>query len=167
VLPERWVVDCKRLEHGGAAVVYLGRYLYRGVIQERDILRCDDTAVTYRWRDSKTAELRQRTVSGAQFLRLVLQHVLPKGLRRARSYGFLHPNAKRLAALLKLLVFKTPKPPPPSAERATLRCTCCGSPMRIVLRRTPPAHNAAAAATPLPSSAWPPPAAAGPIGAQA
>ncbi len=139
VLPERWVVDCKRLDHGGAAVVYLGRYLYRGVIQERDILRCDDTGVTYRWRDSKTAELRQRTVSGAQFLHLVLQHVLPKGLRRARSYGLLHPNAKRLAALLKLLVFRTPTPPPPSAERATLRCTCCGSPMRIVLTRTPPA----------------------------
>jgi Transposase zinc-binding domain/Putative transposase len=86
VLPERWVVHCKRLDHGRAAMVYLGRYLYRGVIQEHDILRCDDAGVTYRWRDSKTGQLQQRTVGGAQFLRLVLQHVLPKGFRRARSF---------------------------------------------------------------------------------
>ncbi len=166
VLPERWVVDCKRLDHGDSAIVYLGRYLYRGVIQERDILRLDDSGVTYRWRDSKTGQLRQRTVGGVEFLRLVLQHVLPKGLRRARSYGFLHPNARRLAALLKLLVFKTVSPQSPPAERATLRCSCCGAPMRIVLRRTPP-PRAATCSTPMTSSAPPPPATGGPIGAQA
>jgi hypothetical protein len=141
VLPDRWVVDCKRLDHGDSAIVYLGRYLYRGVIQEHDILACDDTGVTYRWRDSKTGQMRQRTVTGVQFLRLLLQHVLPKGLRRARSYGFLHPNARRLASLLKLLVFKTPTTPPP-AQRASLRCACCGAAMRIVLRRTPPPRDA-------------------------
>ena len=165
VLPERWVAHCKRLDHGDSAIVYLGRYLYRGVIQERDIVRLDDSGVTYRWRDSTTGLVRQRTVGGAEFVRLVLQHVLPKGLRRARSYGFLHPNAGRLAALLKLLVFKTPPQSPP-AQRATLRCSCCGAPMRIVLRRTPPPRDAAPASS-LPSSAAPPPAMGDPIGAQA
>jgi hypothetical protein len=38
-------------------------------------------------------------VTGTQFLWLVLQHVLPKGFRRARNFGFLHPNCKRLIAL--------------------------------------------------------------------
>jgi len=39
-LPERWVVDCnKAVGNGHKALVYLGRYLYRGVIQERDIVR--------------------------------------------------------------------------------------------------------------------------------
>jgi hypothetical protein len=140
VLPERWVVDCKRLDHGGAAMVYLGRYLYRGVIQERDILRCDDDGVTYQWRHSKSGQLRQRTVAGAEFLRLVLQHVLPKGFRRARSYGFLHPNATRMTALLRLLVFVMPVPrseAAPLAERPKMRCTCCGAPMRVILRRVP------------------------------
>ena len=140
VLPERWVVDCKRLDHGGAAVVYLGRYLYRGVIQECDIVRSDDSGVTYRWRHSKSGQMQQRTVSGAEFLRLVLQHVLPKRFRRARSYGFLHPNAKRMAALLKLLVFITPAPRPQTVqplERPTMRCRCCGAPMRVILRRVP------------------------------
>jgi hypothetical protein len=31
-----------------------------------------------------------------------LQHTLPKGFRRARNYGFLHPNSKRTIALLQL-----------------------------------------------------------------
>jgi hypothetical protein len=30
--------------------------------------------------------------------------VLPKGFRRARNFGFLHPNSKRLIALLHLLL---------------------------------------------------------------
>lgn len=139
-LPERWVVDCKRLGHGAGVLAYLGRYLYRGVIQERDILRCDDTGVTYRWRDSKTRAFQQRTVPGATFLAMLLQHVLPKGLRRARNYGFLHANSKRLIALLRLLVFKptAQRPAPETTPRPALRCTCCGGPMRIVARRLPP-----------------------------
>ena len=34
----------------------------------------------------------------------MLQHVLPKGFRRARNFGFLHPNCKRLIALLHVLL---------------------------------------------------------------
>jgi hypothetical protein len=30
--------------------------------------------------------------------------VLPKGFRRARNFGFLHPNCKRLIALLHVLL---------------------------------------------------------------
>ena len=55
-LPERWVVDCKSVGNGEKAVVYLRRYLYRGVIQERDILRCADDQVTFRYRDSGTGK---------------------------------------------------------------------------------------------------------------
>ena len=84
-----------------------------------------------------------RTVSGATFLWLVLQHVLPKGFRRVCSrlcnFGFLHPNSKRLISLLKLLVFKLPAAPPtPPTPRPQLLCTCCGSPMVIVRRRILP-----------------------------
>ena len=140
--PEKWVVDCKCVGNGQKALVYLGRYLYRGVIQERDIIGCENGQVTYRWRDSKTKKTAQRTVSGATFLWLVLQHVLPKGFRRARNFGFLHPNSKRLIALLKLLVFKQPLcPPTPAtapAPRPQLLCTCCGAPMVIVRRRILP-----------------------------
>ena len=148
-LPVQWVVDCKSVGNGEAALVYLGRYylgryLYRGVIQERDILRCERGQVTYRWRDSKTKKQEQRTVSGVEFLRLVLQHVLPKGFRRARNYGFLHPNSKRLMALVRLLVFKpcgkapTHQTPTIPTERPKLLCRCCGAAMAIVRRRILP-----------------------------
>lgn len=143
-LPAQWVVDCKGVGTGGPALVYLGRYLYRGVIQEKDILRCENGLVTYRWKNSKTNKPEVRTVSGVEFLRLVLQHVLPKGFRRTRNYGFLHPNSKRLIALLRLLVFKScAKAPAESApashtERPKLHCRCCGGVMVIVRRRILP-----------------------------
>ena len=129
--------------NGQKALVYLGRYLYRGVIAERDIVKCENGQVTYRFRDSDTKKMMLRTVSGATFLWLVLQHVLPKGFRRSRNFGFLHPNSKRLISLLKLLVFKpTPGAPTTPASASTprpqLRCTCCGAPMVIVRRRILP-----------------------------
>jgi hypothetical protein len=137
-LPEQWVVDCKCVGSGGSALVYLGRYLYRGVIQEKDIIRFENGQVTYRWRDSKTGKMAARTVSGAAFLWLLMQHVLPKGFRRARNFGFLHPNSKRLIALVRLLVFKLPASLPPPTPRPQWLCTCCGAPMRIVRRRILP-----------------------------
>ena len=119
-------------------MIYLGRYLYRGVIQERNIIACQNGQVTYRWRDSKSKQLTTRTVSGAAFLRLLMQHVLPKGFRRARNFGFLHPNSKRLIALLRLLVFKQVPDVPLPAPRPQWLCSCCGAPMVIVGRRILP-----------------------------
>ncbi len=109
-LPEKWVVDCKCVGSGEKALVYLGRYLYRGVIQESDILRCADGQVSFRYRDAKTGKLEVRTLSGAAFLWLLLQHVLPKGFRRARNFGFLHPNSKRLITMLHLVLKVTVHP---------------------------------------------------------
>jgi Putative transposase/Transposase zinc-binding domain len=134
-LPEQWVVDCRSVGGGGPALIYLGRYLYRGVVQEKDIIKCDQHHVTFRYRDSATDKMTLRTVTGATFLWLLLQHVLPKGFRRARNYGFLHPNSKRMIALLKLLVFKLATSVPTPTPRAPLICRCCGSPMAIIARR--------------------------------
>ena len=138
-LPKKWVVDCKGVGSGAKVLVYLGRYLYRGVIAERDIIGCENGQVTYRWRDSKTRQVVLRTVSGATFLWLVLQHVLPKGFRRARNYGFLHANSKRLVALLKLLVFKlAPMRPATPTPRPQWLCPCCGAAMVVIRRRILP-----------------------------
>ena len=74
----------------------------------------------------------------------MLQHVLPKSFRRARNYGFLHPNSKRLIALLRLLVFKpggkvpVDAPPATQPERLRLLWRCCGAAMAIVRRRILP-----------------------------
>lgn len=136
-----WVVDSKHVGGGDKALVYLGRYLYRGVIQEKDILACEGGQVTFRYRNGKTRCVETRTVSGVEFLRLVLSHILPKGFRRARNFGFLHPNSKRLIALLQLLHRLVPTLPPTS-PRPPLTCRCCGANMIIVRTRiipvTPP-----------------------------
>jgi hypothetical protein len=137
--PRQWVVDCKHVGSGEKALVYLGRYLYRGVLQEKDILACDHSQVTFRYRNSKTRRTETRTLPGATFLWLLLQHVLPKGFRRARNFGFLHPNSKRLIQLLQLLLKRDPGPASAAFKlRPHLRCPCCGSPMTIVRTRLRP-----------------------------
>ena len=47
---------------------------------------------------------------------LLLQQVLPKGFRRARNFGFLHPNSKRLIALLHLVLKLAPSSAQMSAK---------------------------------------------------
>ena len=147
-LPDTWVVDCRCVGDGQKALLYLSRYLYRGVIQERDILRCDGEGaagkVTFQYRDAKTEKMATRTLPGAQFLWLVLLHVLPKGLRRSRNFGFLHPNSHRAIALLQVLHLRaapaaasTPAPTPASTQRPAWRCAC-GQPMQVLRRRLPP-----------------------------
>lgn len=137
--PEKWVVDCKSVGSGNKALVYLGRYLYRGVIREKDILSYQDGQVTFRYIDSDTGKTTIRKVSAAKFLWLVLQHVLPRGFRRARNYGFLHPNSKSLIKLLQLLLHFDPAQWLPKTKlRADVRCECCGGVMMIVQTRIKP-----------------------------
>jgi len=65
-----------------------------------------------------------------------LQHVLPKGFRRARNFGFLHPNRKRLIALLHLLLkFAPGRALAWVKARAPIRCSCCGAVMVTVKTR--------------------------------
>jgi hypothetical protein len=138
--PHTWVVDCKSVGTGAKALVYLGRYLYRGVIREQDILACENGQVTFRYQNAKTKRTELRTVSGPRFLWLILQHVLPKGFRRARNFGFLHPNSKRLIALLHYLLRFDPNRLLASLkQRPRLSCQCCGGAMKIVRTRIVPA----------------------------
>ena len=39
-LPRKWIVDCQWVGNGEKALIYLGRYLYRGVLAEKNILAC-------------------------------------------------------------------------------------------------------------------------------
>ena len=131
--PKKWVVDCKAVGEGNKAIIYLGRYLYRGVIREKDILKVENGNVTFRYKDSQTKQTETRTVDGAKFMWLLLQHVLPKGFRRSRNYGFLHPNSKLLkqVQLVTQVYINTLNPKP----RAEISCTCCGAKMKIVETR--------------------------------
>ena len=132
--PTEWVVDCKSVGTGEKALVYLGRYLYRGVIQEKNILSFGHGRVTLRYQNSETRQFETRTLSAVEFLRLILQYVLPKGFRRARNFGFLRPNSGlvRLVQLLKRVVVQPPQ------TRLVMRCSCCGGVMKIIRTRITP-----------------------------
>jgi hypothetical protein len=59
--------------------------------------------------------------------------VLPNGFRRARNFGFLHANRKRLIALLQsLLSFDPNRALAWVKQRPKLTCRCCGALMNIV-----------------------------------
>jgi hypothetical protein len=136
--PEDWVVDCKNVGNGDKAIIYLGRYLYRGVLREKDILSCENGMVTFRYLHAKSGEYRTRTVTGEKFLYLLMLHVLPKGFRRARGYGFLHPRSKKLVQFLQM-VLRVPgfKIITAVKNRTTLVCPLCGTAMKIIKTMIP------------------------------
>lgn len=128
-VPDKWVVDCKHVGKGQPALEYLSRYLYRGVIGEKNIMANEHGNVTFRYIDGKTGQSKIRTLIGEDFLWLVLQHVLPKGFRRVRDFGFLHGNAKKWLNQLILQVMIKPKVLQP---RPLFKCPVCQSPMTIL-----------------------------------
>jgi len=136
--PKQWVVDCKEVGNGDTAILYLGKYLYKGVIQEKDILNYDKDNVTFRYLDSKTNRYQTRTVVGEHFLYLLMQHVLPKGFRKTRCYGFLHPCSKKLITFLQMVLrVKPSRMIKKIKERAKIICPLCKATMEIVQTRIP------------------------------
>ncbi len=132
--PEKWVVDCRYVGKGNKALLYLGQYLYRGVIKEKDILSCENGKVTFRFKNSKTKKYQNRTVSATYFLWLTFQHILPRGFRRARDYGFLHPNSKNLIKILQWIFRLDPQNWITKIKhRKRMVCTCCGALMNIIV----------------------------------
>ncbi|WP_462271364.1 IS91 family transposase [Desulfobacter sp.] len=127
----KWVVDCTRVGSGISALKYLSGYLYRGVISESNIIANQDGQVTFRYIDGKTKEVCSRTLKGEDFLHLILRHVLPRGFRRVRDYGFLHGNAKKLLFLVQMIlqvrIMATVR-----RARPVFKCPHCGKPMKIL-----------------------------------
>jgi Putative transposase/Transposase zinc-binding domain len=128
--PTKWVAQCKRVGKGTEALRYLARYLYRGVISNANILSDDGCKVTFRYRDANSHQWKTRTVTGEQFIALILQHCLPKGFRRARDYGYLHGNAKAVMRILQW-VLNVQRPAPPTKKAASLPCPHCRGAMRV------------------------------------
>ncbi|MBW2643992.1 MAG: transposase [Deltaproteobacteria bacterium] len=127
----KWVVNCKHVGNGITALKYLSKYLYRGVISEKNIVSNQNGRVTFKYIESKTGNIRYRTLKGEDFLHLVIQHVLPKGFRKVRDYGFLHGNAKKLLFLVQLILHVMIKGIE-QRPRPAFKCPCCKSLMVIL-----------------------------------
>ncbi len=134
-IPSKWVVDCKHVGQGDKALTYLGKYLYRGVLPEKNIIGHRNGEVTFKYTDNNGIR-RTRTLPGADFLWLLLKHVLPRGFRRARDYGFLHANCKRMIRILQyVLRCFAPPASDKKTQRATFCCAKCGGAMKIISTR--------------------------------
>jgi len=135
-VPKKWIVNCSYVGKGISALKYLSRYLYRGVISERNIVSNQNGQVTFKYVDSTSKKTQYRTLNGEDFLHLIIQHVLPKGFRRVRDYGFLHGNAKKMLYLVQLILHVVieiieirPRP--------VFRCSRCHNAMVILGFRQP------------------------------
>ncbi len=133
-IPGEWVVDCKEAGRGISVLKYLARYLYRGVISENNIVANTNGCITFKYIDSNTGDTKYRTLKGEDFLQLVVQHVLPRGFRRVRDYGFLHGNAKKLRSLIQLILRVRILPRKPRL-RPAFKCSCCQTEMVILAFR--------------------------------
>jgi hypothetical protein len=126
----------KNIGSGREAFLYLSRYLYRGVISEKRIFNNHDGTVTFTYIESKTGITKYSTMKGEDFLFHVIQHVLPKGFRRCRDYGFLHGNAKKALKFLQLILHVKLNETS-EIERPVYKCPKCGAGMRIIYHTFP------------------------------
>ena len=78
------------------------------------------------------------TLTGEEFLRRFLQHVLPKGFPRIRYFGWLANRKRQKLLPLCRLLAKAPEPAPSAPDQQVpQKCPKCQGTMRIVERLTP------------------------------
>ena len=88
------------LQHTSSVIDYLARYTRRIAISNARLRQVDEHSVTFSYKDYRQdARSREMTLSGDEFVRRFLLHILPKGLMRVRHYGFL-ANCCRRARLV-------------------------------------------------------------------
>lgn len=86
-----WCPFIKETFNGnGNAISYLARYAYRTAISNSRITSVTENSVSFLYKDyADNNKTKTKTVSGSEFIRLFLQHILPKGFSRVRFSGFL------------------------------------------------------------------------------
>jgi hypothetical protein len=155
-----WVVYCKPPMAGPQQVLrYLGRYTHRIAIGNERILSIAEGRVSFRYRDRRHhSKARILTITGPEFVRRFLLHVLPKRFVRLRHFGILanaHRNG-RIAHIRRILGEPgAPNPTKAPAEswqdlyrriigRDPNQCPACGrGTLRTVVILAPAARVAA------------------------
>ncbi len=89
-----WVVDVEPVQDGRAVLKYLAPYVFRVAISDNRILEYTESTVTYKYTPSGSTQVLTKTVTGWKFVRGFLQHVLPKGFRKVRHYGWMASNSR-------------------------------------------------------------------------
>jgi len=136
-----WVVYCKPALQGSRKLLdYLGRYVHRIAITNRRILAIHDNHVTFEYKDSKDHRWKRCTLSGEEFLRRFLSHVLPRGFHKVRYYGLLAPSRRKSLRHLQWSLAEPEEPAPaPPSEQSTdpLPCPVCEIGLMLFVARIP------------------------------
>ena len=111
-----WILHVTAWGAGERAVLdYLARYVVRIALTNARIVGLDEQTVSIQYKERKTGRRRTCRLSGDEFMRRFLQHVLPRGFHKVRYFGLWHPaqrhNAARVRQMLQLQA--PPKVDPP------------------------------------------------------
>jgi hypothetical protein len=141
-----WGVHIQPAGSGASALKYLGAYVARTAISDARIVNVSDQSVSFRWKNRDKGNRREiSTVPGIEFVRRYLRHVLPRGLRSIRYYGFCHPAAKRSRLRVQfhsgLRVQFGADLPPDAAAATGPRCPYCGGQTRLLMTLSAPYHK--------------------------
>ena len=138
-----WVVDCRPVGRGQAALRYLAPYIFRVALSNSRIVGVAHDHVTFRYRVAETKHTKTCTLPAATFIRRFLQHVLPRGFVKVRYYGLFSPGKRSVLAQVRaMLAVVTPVPPAPAVSQGdaprspSYRCPACGR----VMERTQILH---------------------------
>jgi len=111
-----WVVHTKKSFRSHHSVFeYLGRYTHKIAISNARIKEVSDTHVSFSYTDrADNYKKKVRKVEGVKFIKLFLEHVLPKRFMKIRSYGFLSSRNKtamleKLFEYFQLPAYRKPK----------------------------------------------------------
>src|SRR5439155_27057870 len=117
---------------------YLSRYVFKTATSNRKVQLLPEGQVRWNYRESNTGRHTAITLQPLEFMARFLQHILPRGYARVRTFGWLHPAAKvranRVLALLRQQPLLSPAeqhawnpPPDPDLELpgGQTRLACC------------------------------------------
>ena len=139
---KEWVVHCKTVDDGRAALKYLAPYIFRVAISNRNILKMENGQITFRYKDRESGEDQYRTLAAEEFIRRFLQHVLLKGFVKVRYYGFFSSGNRPRLRLIRQLLGADPnwEDNADVPEKNAQRCPRCGQVM-ILSKRLSPIRN--------------------------
>jgi len=130
-----WVVHSQCAGNGQGVVRYLSTYIYKTAITSTRIIKDQDGCITFSYRDSNSGQWRQQTLGAMEFIRRFLQHILPKGFRRVRTFGWLAPAAKRTYSRICALLDWKPASIVKKEAPLVVLCPNCNLPMSFIAHR--------------------------------
>jgi len=89
-----WNVNCQAVGESSASLKYLAPYVFKVAISNSRIVKVENRIVTFRYKKPGSSRLRTMALDVIEFIRRLLQHVLPTGFMKVRHFGFMNPNCK-------------------------------------------------------------------------